>query len=122
MLYYILRMPEKHREPLAIFCLDTESKEQGLTDITGLDADRIYLQYSEFQNGGGLLPSKYGLYVKIMRRQNHIFNLYVGDNTKVIRALNNIGLPHNIERVSQAEWETFEAFDLFPILKVGMAR
>ncbi len=117
MLYYILRMPEKHREPLAIFRLDTESKERGLIDITGLDADRIYLQY-----GGGLLPSKYGLYVKIMRRQKHVFNLYVGDNVKVTRALNNIGLPHDIERVSQSEWETFEAFDLFPILKVAVAR
>jgi len=115
-------MPEKHREPLAIFRLDVESEERGLIDITGLDADRIYLQYSSFQNGGGLLPSKYGLHVKIMRRQSHIFNLYAGDNTKVVRALNNIGLPHDIERVSQAEWETFEAFDLFPILKVGTAR
>ena len=121
MLYYILRMPGKYREPLAIFRLDTESKEQGLIDITGLDADRIYLQYSSFGNGGGLLPSKHGLYVKIMRRQDHIFNLYVGDNIGVTRALNNIGLPHDIEEVSQAEWETFEAFGLFPILQVRPA-
>jgi hypothetical protein len=56
-----------------------------------------------------------------MRRQQHVFSLYVGDNVKVTRALNNIGLPHDIERVSQAEWETFEAFDLFPILKVAVA-
>jgi hypothetical protein len=121
MLYYILRMPEKHREPLAIFRLATEYKDHGHTDITGLNADRIYLQYSEFQNGGGLLPSKHGLYVKVMRRQEHIFSLYPGDNPNVVRALNNIGLPHDIERVSQAEWETFDAFDLFPILKVRPA-
>lgn len=122
MLYYILRMPGKYREPLAIFRLDTEHIDHGHIDITGLNADRIYLQYSAFQSGGGLLPSKSGLYVKIMRRQEHLFNLYAGDNPPVVRALNNIGLPHDIESVSQAEWETFKAFDLFPILKVDRAR
>jgi hypothetical protein len=115
-------MPGKYREPLAIFRLATEHIDHGHIDITGLNADRIYLQYSSFGNGGGLLPSKSGLYVKIMRRQQHIFNLYPGDNTKVVRALNDIGLPHDIEEVSQAEWETFDAFDLFPILKVDATR
>ena len=39
----------------------------------------------------------------------------------VIRIIGH-GTNYRLEQVEQAEWETFEAFALFPILKVGMAR
>ena len=114
MLYYILRPIGKNQEPVALFRINAKCDQSGFTDITGFDANRMVIGI------GGLYPSRFGLYVKIERRQKHIYNLFVGDNPAVVACLNDPRM-HEIEKVSQAEWETFEAFELFPILKVGMA-
>jgi hypothetical protein len=112
MLYYLIRR-RNDKEPLAL--LRFNAKEEG----------NMFL--------GIVSESRFGAYVKVDRSGQHVYNILLGDHQDVIDALDykarsdsknalKHGTNYRLEQVEQAEWETFEAFALFPILKVGMAR
>jgi hypothetical protein len=73
---------------------------------------------------------RFGVMAPIHRGGRHTFNLMIGDNKEVEDALTPIKVKHSkfttkgyqLEQTSQAEWETFVAFDLFPVLKLAMAK
>jgi hypothetical protein len=112
MLYYLIRRADD-KEPLALVRFN--AREEG----------NMFL--------GLISESRFGPYVKVNRNNQHVYNILLGDNQDVIDALEYKLRPHDgpnsfkggtnyrLEQVQQAEWETFEAFDLFPILKVAVA-
>jgi nitrate reductase NapE component len=45
----------------------------------------------------------------------------IGDNKEVEEALQK-STGYQLDEVGQAEWETFIAFDLFPVLKLALVK
>jgi len=75
---------------------------------------------------GTPIPSRFGMMAPVIRvdgggRERHVFNLLIGDNPEITDALTLFGT-YRLEEVVQAEWETFSALGLFPVLKLAMAR
>ncbi len=66
-------------------------------------------------------PSRFGSMAPVNRNGQHVYNLLIGDNEDVEIALIGIG-SYRLEEVTQAEWETWAELELFPVLKLGMAR
>ena len=64
---------------------------------------------------------RFGPMAPVHRFGLHAFNLMIGEHTEVHEALSNT-LGYRLERVTEAEWESFDAFDLFPVLKLAVAR
>lgn len=110
MIHFLIRRKED-KEPLALVRLNASGSEE-MTIMPPITHPR------------------FGVMAPIHRGGRHTFNLMIGDNTEVEDALRPIKVEHSnfttrgyrLERVKQAEWETFMAFELFPVLKLAMAR
>jgi hypothetical protein len=101
MIHYVIRRRED-KEPVALVRLNAN----GSDDMTIMAV--------------GTHP-RFGVMAPISRAGRHTFNLMIGDNKEVEDAIRS-KTGYNLERVKQAEWESFAAFDLFPVLKLGLAK
>jgi hypothetical protein len=110
MIYFILRR-KTDKEPLALVRLNANGSDT-MTIMPPITHPR------------------FGVMAPIHRGGRHTFNLMIGDNKEVEDALTPIKVKHSkfttkgyqLEQTSQAEWETFVAFELFPVLKLAMAK
>ena len=101
MLHYVIRRSED-KEPLAL--VRVNAKEKG---------DMVIL--------APVRHPRFGMMAPIHRVGVHVYNLMIGDNEEVEAALKT-GLGHQLEEVSESEWESFAEFDLFPVLKLGLVK
>lgn len=101
MLYYVIRI-RMDNEPIALVRIN--AKENG---------DMVILKPVRHPRFGAMAP--------IQRVGRHVYNLMIGDNEEVESALSS-PLGYQLDEVTQAEWESFDAFELFPVLKLGMVR
>ena len=101
MIHFIIRRKED-KEPLALVRLN--ANESGEMTIMP-----------------PVLHPRFGYMAPVKRIGIYAFNLMIGDNEDVQQALSN-SLGYTLERVTQAEWESFEEFDLFPVLKLAVAK
>ena len=101
MIHFIIRRRED-KEPLALVRLNANE-----------NSDMNILKPVTHPRFGPMAP--------VHRVGRHVFNLMIGDNKEVEDALSNV-LGYQLERVGQAEWETFVAFDLFHVLKLGLVK
>ncbi len=105
MLHYVLRRKatKENREPEPLCLMKVNAKEEGNMTI-GLPR-----------------PSRLGTLAPVTRNNVHVYNLMIGDNEDVEAAL--FGMEGwYLQMVTQAEWETWSEMQLFPTLKLGMAR
>jgi hypothetical protein len=65
--------------------------------------------------------SRFGVIAPVERMGRHVYNLMIGDNKDVEMALSGMMTNHRLELTTQAEWESFAAFELFPVLKLAVA-
>ena len=100
MLYYILRRTED-KEPLALIKVNATTQGNMLIGMPG--------------------PTRFGTMAPVSRMGQVVYNLIIGDNEDVEAALTGM-TGYRLEEVPQAEWESFDAFDLFPVLRLAMAR
>lgn len=100
MIYYIIRR-NKDKEPLA------------LVRINAKDGVDMIIHYPRL--------SRFGMLAPVERKGQHVYNLIIGNNQEIAEALASSS-NYNLEITTQAEWESFGAFELFPVLKLAMAR
>ncbi len=101
MLYYVIRRRDD-REPLAL--VRVNAKEKGDMVIQA-----------------PVTHPRFGPMSEVTRIGIHAYNLLIGDNPEVEEALKT-AMGYQLEEVTQAEWESFAEFELFPVLKLAMAR
>ncbi len=101
MLYYIIRRRED-KEPLALVRFNSNEKAQLVI-------------------GKPFTHPRFGVMAPVTRFGIHRFNLMIGDNKEVEDAINK-ELGYQLELTTQAEWETFDVLELFPVLKLAMAK
>lgn len=100
MLHYVLRRTDD-KEPLALIRINATSRSDMVIGMPG--------------------PTRFGTMAPVSRMGVVVYNLVIGDNKDVEAAL--MGMTgYRLEEVPQAEWESFDAFDLFPVLKLAIAR
>jgi hypothetical protein len=101
MKYFIIRR-SKDKEPLALVRLNVnESSQMTIMKPT--------------------THPRFGPMAQVTRYGRHVFNLMIGDNKEVEEALQK-STGYQLDEVGQAEWETFIAFDLFPVLKLALVK
>ena len=101
MKYFIIRRRED-KEPLALVRLNVNESSQ-MTIMKPVTHPR------------------FGVMAPVHRIGRHVFNLMVGDNKEVEEALQST-VGYQLDEVRQAEWESFTAFDLFPVLKLALVK
>lgn len=101
MLHYVIRRT-RDKEPLAL--VRVNAKEAG---------DMVILR--------PVIHPRFGVMAPINRIGRHVYNLMIGDNKEVEDALINTA-GYQLEEVTQSEWESFDAFELFPVLKLGVTK
>jgi hypothetical protein len=100
MLYYVLRRTDD-KEPLALIRVNATTQGNMVIGMPG--------------------PTRFGTMAPVTRLGRVVYNLIIGDNKDVEAALDSV-TGYRLEEIPQAEWESFDAFDLFPVLKLAMAR
>ena len=100
MLYYVLRRTDD-KEPLALVRVNATKEGNMVIGLPG--------------------PTRFGTMAPVSRMGTVVYNLVIGDNKEVEAALTGM-TGYRLEEIPQAEWESFDAFDLFPVLKLAMAR
>ena len=104
MLYYVIRR-RADKEPLAL--CKVNAKERGTMTLGSV------------QRYGTI--ARFGPVVKVSRMGIHMFNLIVGDNDEVAECLDTLS-GYELEDVTEAEWESWAVMELFPVLKMAVAR
>jgi len=101
MIHFIIRRSED-KEPLALVRLNVNESKQ-MTIMKPVTHPR------------------FGVMAPVHRHGRHVFNLMIGDNEEVAEALQN-QKRYQLDEVKQAEWESFTAFELFPVLKLALVK
>jgi hypothetical protein len=107
MVHYIIRRT-LDKEPIA------------LVRINAKDGVDMVIQHPIIHPRFGAM-AKVSRFVEDRGSHVHAFNLMIGDNEEVAKALQT-SVGYQLEKTTKAEWESFNAFDLFPVLKLAMAR
>ena len=108
MVYYIIRRRDDDKEPLALVRLNAKD-----------GVDMVIQSPTTHPRFGPMAAiSRF-----VERRCSHIhaYNLMIGDHEEVAKALRTT-IGYQLEVTTKAEWESFKAFDLFPVLKLAVAR
>ncbi len=100
MLYYVLRRTED-KKPLALIKVNATTQGNMVIGMPG--------------------PTRFGTMAPVSRMGQVVYNLIIGDNEDVEAALTGM-TGYRLEEVPQAEWESFDSFDQFPVLRLAMAR
>lgn len=64
---------------------------------------------------------RFGWMAPVQRVGRHVFNLMIGNDQDIADVLT-LSSEYRLEVVAQAEWESFVEFDLFPVLKLAVAK
>ena len=119
MLYYVLKRTEER-------VIHAEEFDGDMQLLTRKEEEPIALIRVNATVQGDMIimmpmKTRFGWMAPVHRSGQHVYNLIIGDNEEVLKALQST-MQYKLEQVKQAEWESFEAFELFPTLKLGMAR
>lgn len=105
MLHYVLRRKAtaERRDPEPLALMKVNANQEG--DMTiGLPR-----------------PTRLGYMAPISRNGQHVYNLNVDKHDDVQAALFGVEGWY-LQMITQAEWETWAEMELFPVLRLGMAR
>ena len=122
----VVRVDHKIVDPLEDIPLPVVRKKDEPLALVKVNAKRTDGEGKLITMGIGLpRSSRFGMMAPVTRvirgHNEHVYNLMIGDNEDVLLALVN-PTGWRLQEVEQAEWESFEAFELFPVLKLAMAR
>ena len=101
MIYYLMRLNDDEKKPLALLRINSV-----------IEGDMQIMSAR---------PSRFGPMAPIHRKGRHVYNLLIGDNEDVSMALWE-ACRWKLEQVKQAEWESWAAMELFPVLKTAVAK
>ena len=104
MLYYVIRRRED-KEPLAL--CKVNAKQRGDMELGDI------IRYGAI--------ARFGPVVKVSRMGVHVFSIIVGNNDEVAECMEKQS-NYNLEEVTQAEWESWAVMELFPVLRMAVAR
>jgi len=101
MIYFVIRKNENN-DPIAMVRLNsTESSDMTI--------------------GVPIPHPRFGWMAPVQRVGRHVFNLMIGDHDDIAEALA-MSVSYRLEEVTKGEWESFVAFNLFPVLKLAVAK
>ena len=98
MIYFVLRRKQGEQDPLALVRINSNTHGDMRVDVP---------RYGRF-----------GYYSPVERSGKVCFNLMYGEHEDVGAAVLGGCI---LQQVTQAEWETFDAFELYPVLKLALA-